>query len=58
MLSNPINKFIRYKAIDKENKIINVTRDKLSLNSQLEKAPESPIKENSWKDILIGDNCY
>jgi len=52
MLSNPINKFIRYKAINEENTTINITRDELSLYSQLEKASESPIKENHRKIFL------
>ena len=43
LLSNPINKFIRYTAISKENKTINTARDVLSLYSQLDKAFESPI---------------
>ena len=44
LLSNPINKFIRYTAINSENKTINRVRDGFSLYSQLDKAFESPIK--------------
>jgi len=44
LLSNPINKFIRYTAINKENTTINMARGELSLYSQLDKAFESPIK--------------
>ena len=46
LLSNPINKFIRYTTINEENNIINIVKDALSLYSQLDKAFESPIKKN------------
>ena len=46
LLSNPINKFIRYTAVIRENKTINIARDGLSLYSQLDKEFESPIKNN------------
>jgi len=44
ILSNPINKFIRYTTIRKEKKTMNITRVGLSLYDQLDKALESPIK--------------
>ena len=53
ILSNPINKFIRYTAINKENKTINIARGLLSLYSQLDKAFESPIKNSTEKNNLI-----
>ena len=46
LLSNPINKFMRYTAINKENETINIVRYGLFLYSQLDKAFESPIKKN------------
>ena len=46
LLSNPINKFMRYTAINKENETINIVRYGLFLYSQLDKAFESPIEKN------------
>ena len=44
ILSNPINKFIRYTTIRKEKKTIKITRVGLSLYDHIDKALESPIK--------------
>ena len=53
LLSNPINKFIRYIAVNKENKTMNIARGELSLYSQLDKAFESPIKKLIKKIIRL-----
>jgi hypothetical protein len=52
-LSNPINKFIRYTTIKRENKTINTAIDGLSVYDQLDNALESPIdkKEELLKNI-------
>jgi len=52
LLSNPINKFIRYTAVIIENKTINKARGGLSLISQLDKAFESPIKNKLIENII------
>src|SRR6266542_1601747 len=53
ILSNPINKFIRYTTIKRENKTINTAIDGLSAYDQLDNALESPIdkKEELLKNI-------
>ena len=43
ILSNPINKFIRYTTIKSVNKTTNIARDEFSLYDQLDSALESPI---------------
>src|ERR1043165_9430167 len=53
ILSNPINKFIRYTTTKRENKTINIAIDGLSAYDQLDNALESPInkKEKLLKNI-------
>ena len=53
LLSNPINKFIRYTTTKRENKTINIAIDGLSAYGQLDNALESPIdmKEELLKNI-------
>jgi hypothetical protein len=53
ILSNPINKFIRYTTTKRENKTINTAIDGFSVYSQLDNALESPIdrKEGLLKGI-------
>jgi hypothetical protein len=43
LLSNPINKFIRYTTTKRENKTINIAIDGLSAYDQLDNALESPF---------------
>ena len=43
LLSNPINKFIRYTAVNKENRTIIMARNGLSLISQLDIEFGSPV---------------
>jgi hypothetical protein len=47
-LSNPINKFIRYTTIKRENKTINIAIYGLSAYDQLDNALESPIDKKNW----------
>jgi hypothetical protein len=49
ILSNPINKFIRYTTINRENKTINIAIDGLVVYDQLVNALESP--SNKFKKI-------
>ena len=46
ILSNPINRFIRYTTIKRENIKINIAIDGLSVYDQLDNALESPIDKN------------
>jgi hypothetical protein len=43
ILSNPMNKFIRYTTINNENKTISITSDGLFLYVQLDSALGSPV---------------
>src|SRR6266496_2613035 len=61
ILSNPINKFIRYITIKRENKTINIVIDGLSAYDQLDNALESPINKkeellNNIRKIFIHIN--
>ena len=49
LLSNPINKFIRYTTINSENKTTNIASDGLVVYDQLENALESPNELNQLK---------
>ena len=52
LLSNPINKFIRYTTTKRENKTINIAIDGLSAYDQLDNALESPIDKKNCLNIL------
>ena len=52
ILSNPINKFIRYTTTKRENKTINTAIDGFSVYVQLDNALESPIDKKNCLKIL------
>jgi hypothetical protein len=53
LLSSPINRFIRYTTINRENKTINTAIDGLAAYDQLENALESPNNELKIKLTLV-----
>ncbi len=59
LLSIPINTFIKYRIIQKENKVTNIIRGILSLlYAQLGKEFESPIKKKLLENNLVIVNYY